>query len=68
MVFGVASQVEGIVSRMIAELEAVVADVSVVATGYLAPLVYDECTCFTHHDPWLTLRGLGLVFARNAPA
>jgi type III pantothenate kinase len=65
MVFGVASQVDGIVSRMIEELDADVAAVSVVATGYLAPLVVDECRCFTAHDPWLTLRGLELVYTRN---
>jgi type III pantothenate kinase len=38
----------------------------VVATGYLAPLVIDECRCFTDHSPWLTLRGLEKVFLRNA--
>src|SRR4029078_4947998 len=46
MVFGVAAQVEGIVSRMIAELGARTLDVRVIATGYLAPLVVDECRCF----------------------
>jgi len=66
MLFGVAAQVEGIVSRMTAELGAEPSDVRVVATGYLAPLVLDECRCFTDHDPWLTLRGLELVFQRNA--
>jgi type III pantothenate kinase len=66
MVFGVASQVEGIVARMIEELGADPDDVTVVATGYLAPLVVEECRSFTHHDPWLTLRGLELVYARNA--
>ena len=66
MVFGVAAQVEGIVSRMTSELGAEPAGVRVVATGYLAPLVVDECRCFTDHDPWLTLRGLELVFQRNA--
>ena len=65
MVFGVASQVEGIVSRMIAELGAVPADVRVIATGHLAEFVLDECRCFTDHAPWLTLRGLELVFRRN---
>ena len=65
MVFGVASQVEGIVARMIEELGAETADVKVIATGYLADLVRDECRCFTHDAPWLTLRGLELVFARN---
>jgi type III pantothenate kinase len=65
MVFGVAAQVEGIVARMVEELGVAAEDVRVVATGYLAPLVLDECRCFTEHAPWLTLRGLELVFARN---
>jgi type III pantothenate kinase len=66
MVFGVAAQVEGIVSRMIDELGAVPDDVRVIATGYLAPLVVGECRCFTDQAPWLTLRGLELVFERNS--
>ena len=66
MLFGVASQVEGIVARMVEELGAESDDVHVVATGYLAPLVLDECRCFTDHAPWLTLRGLELVFQRNS--
>jgi type III pantothenate kinase len=66
MVFGVASQVEGMVERLVAALGAEPGEVSVIATGYLAPLVLAECRCFTHHEPWLTLRGLGLVHARNS--
>jgi type III pantothenate kinase len=66
LVFGVASQVEGVVARMIEELGADPAGVRVIATGYLAPLVADECRCFTDTAPWLTLRGLELVFERNA--
>jgi type III pantothenate kinase len=66
MLFGVASQVEGIVGRMIAELDVATEAVHVIATGYLAPLVLDECRCFTDHAPWLTLRGLELVFRRNS--
>ena len=66
MVFGVASQVEGIVTRMLAELEVTDGQANVIATGHLAPLVIDECSCFTAHDPWLTLFGLELVFARNS--
>jgi type III pantothenate kinase len=65
MVFGVASQVEGIVARMIGELGAAPEDVHVIATGYLAPLVIADCRCFTDHSPWLTLRGLEMVFRRN---
>jgi len=66
MVFGVAAQVEGIVARMTEELGAAPEDVRVIATGYLAPLIVDECRCFTDVAPWLTLRGLELVFQRNA--
>jgi type III pantothenate kinase len=65
MVFGVAAQVDGMVARMIDELGADPADVRVIATGYLAPLVTGECRCFTDSGPWLTLRGLELVFERN---
>jgi type III pantothenate kinase len=65
MVFGMAAQVEGIVARMIAELGAEIADVHVIATGYLADLVVEECSCFTDRAPWLTLSGLALVFRRN---
>jgi type III pantothenate kinase len=65
MVFGVAAQVEGLVARMTAELGAGPDEVNVVATGYLAPLVIGECSCFTDHSPWLTLKGLALAFARN---
>ena len=66
MVFGVAAQVEGLVQRMVAELGVPAGDVSVIATGHLAPLVLDECSCFTDHAPWLTLHGLRLVFDRNS--
>jgi type III pantothenate kinase len=65
MVFGVASQVDGIVARMVAELGGDPDAVTVVATGYLAGLVVDECRCFTARSPWLTLLGLEMVYARN---
>ena len=66
MLFGVAAQVEGMVVRMVAELGVPAADVNVISTGHLAPLVRDECSCFTADSPWLTLQGLRLVFERNA--
>ncbi len=66
LVFGVAAQVDGLVARMIEELGVPTESVNVIATGHLAPLVIDECTSFTHHEPWLTLIGLELVFHRNA--
>jgi type III pantothenate kinase len=66
MLFGVAAQVDGLVTRMVTELRADPDDVRVIATGYLMHLVVDECACFTDRAPWLTLRGLELVFERNA--
>jgi type III pantothenate kinase len=66
MVFGFASQVDGIVARMIAELDVETSTVNVIATGGLAPVVVDECRSITDHQPWLTLLGLELVFARNS--
>jgi type III pantothenate kinase len=66
MLFGVAAQVEGIVTRMIETLDVPRADVSVIATGYLASLVTGECRCFTDHAPWLTLQGLEMIYRRNS--
>ena len=66
MIFGVAAQVEGLVARMIAELGVATEDVTVIATGHLAPQLIDDCGCFTVHSPWLTLQGLRLVFERNS--
>lgn len=65
MLYGFASQVDGIVNRMIAELGVPVEDVEVVATGGVAPVVIGECSTLTDHQPWLTLRGLEMVFVRN---
>ena len=42
-------------------------DVTVIATGGLAPLVLDEASVIDAHEPWLTLIGLRLVFERNTP-
>ena len=65
MLYGTSGLVDGIVTRMLAELGSP-DDVNVVATGGLAPLVVEECATFTDHQPWLTLLGLELVFERNA--
>jgi type III pantothenate kinase len=40
-------------------------DVTVIATGGLAPLVLGESTTIDVHEPWLTLIGLRLVYERN---
>ncbi|HEY0774413.1 MAG TPA: type III pantothenate kinase [Nocardioidaceae bacterium] len=65
ILYGFASQVDGIVTRMMAELQTDTANV--IATGGLAPIVVDECATVTDHQPWLTLLGLELVFHRNRP-
>jgi type III pantothenate kinase len=53
---------------MVAELALDPDEVTVVATGGLAPLVIDECRTVNEHEPWLTLHGLRLVYERNRPA
>jgi type III pantothenate kinase len=68
IVYGFASQVDGIVGRMTAELGLGPDQLTVIATGGLAPVVVEECSVFDEHEPWLTLRGLELVFSRNEPA
>jgi type III pantothenate kinase len=60
--FGFAGQVDGLVTRIIAELGSVNA---VIATGGLASLVIEESQTITDHEPDLTLHGLRLVFDRN---
>jgi type III pantothenate kinase len=62
VVYGFAGQVDGVVRAIISELGPVRA---VVATGGLATVVIDECVTVTHHEPWLTLIGLRLVYERN---
>ena len=63
--YGFASQVEGLVARMIREMSWATEDVNVVATGELATVILDDCAVFTDYQPWLTLLGLELVFNRN---
>lgn len=62
VVFGFAGQVDAIVERMRAELGA---GVTTVATGGLASAVLEACTTIDHHDPWLTLKGLRIIWERN---
>lgn len=64
-VFGFAAQVDGMVARMVAALDVPRAEITVVATGGLAPLVTAECEQVDVHEPALTLIGLRLVFERN---
>jgi type III pantothenate kinase len=61
-VYGFAGAVDRIVEEITAELDG---DPVVVATGGLAPSVMEACRTVTLHDPWLTLKGLRLIWDRN---
>jgi len=63
LVYGFAGQVDGIVERIRAELGE---DAQVVATGGLAELIAPHSKTIDRVDPYLTLQGLRLIWARNA--
>ena len=63
LVYGFAGQVDGIVERIRAELGD---DAQVVATGGLAELIAPHSKTIDRVDPYLTLQGLRLIWARNA--
>jgi type III pantothenate kinase len=62
LIYGYAALVDGMVERITKEL----GHPTVVATGGLASVVIGECRTVDHHEPWLTLEGLRLVFEKNA--
>ena len=62
LLYGTAAEIDGVVQRMRGELGD---GATAVATGGLAGLVVPYCSTIDHHDPWLTLQGLRLVFDRN---
>jgi len=62
-VYGYSGQVDALVDRFQAEL----GDCTVVATGGLAELIKPYSRTIEHHEPWLTLHGLRIVFERNQP-
>lgn len=68
IIFGFAGQVDGMVDRITEDLTDDPDDVTVVATGGLAPLLVDESRTIDVHEPWLTLIGLRLVYERNRAA
>jgi type III pantothenate kinase len=68
ILYGFASQVDGVVTRMLGELVLDGQTATVVATGGLAPVVLAESSTIDVHEPWLTLIGLRLVYERNLPA
>jgi type III pantothenate kinase len=62
LIYGYAALIDGMVERISKEL----GHPTVVATGGLASVVIEECRTIDHHEPWLTLEGLRLVFEKNA--
>jgi type III pantothenate kinase len=62
LLFGYVGLVEGMVARFRAELGP---EMRVVATGGLAELIARETTVIEVVDPWLTLKGLKLIYALN---
>ncbi|MFC0037029.1 MULTISPECIES: type III pantothenate kinase [Actinomadura] len=67
IIFGFAGQVDGLVERMSDELAEDPGEVTVIATGGLAPLVLEESRSIDEFEPWLTLIGLRLIYERNTP-
>ncbi len=60
-VYGFSGQVDALVDRFVAEL----GESNVIATGGLADLLIPYSRTIKHHEPWLTLHGLRLVYERN---
>lgn len=66
LVLGFAGLVDGLVSRIAAELVSQFGSAPVVvATGGLAPLVIDSCRSISEREPDLTVHGLRLAFERQ---
>jgi type III pantothenate kinase len=62
IVYGYVGQVEGIVRRMKEQSKI---EPTVIATGGLAQLIAEESNVFDVIDPFLTLKGLQLIYKRN---
>lgn len=61
-IFGYTSLVDGMCERIEDELAT---DATVVATGGLAGLIAPLSRAIDHHEPWLTLHGLRLIYEKN---
>ena len=62
VIYGFSGQVDAIVDRFVAEI----GECTVVATGGLAELIMPFSRTIQHHEPWLTLHGLRIIFERNS--
>jgi type III pantothenate kinase len=60
-IFGYAALVDGLCARIEAEL----GKATVISTGGLAGLISPYAASVQYHEPWLTLHGLRLLYARN---
>ena len=62
ILYGYVGQVEGIVARMKAQSPA---EPKVIATGGLSSLIAAESDVIDIVDPFLTLKGLSLIYDKN---
>jgi type III pantothenate kinase len=62
VLYGFAGQIDGIVERMRDELGP---ETPSIATGGLASVMLPFTKSIDHHEPWLTLEGLLLIYERN---
>lgn len=62
VIYGYTSLVDGMVSRIEAELDE---KANVVSTGGLSGLITPLSSTIDHHEPWLTLHGLRLIYEKN---
>jgi type III pantothenate kinase len=63
ILFGQAAMVDGMCRRF----ESEIGEATVVATGGLSGLIAPYSSAIHHHEPWLTLFGLRLIYLRNRP-
>jgi type III pantothenate kinase len=61
VIYGSVALVDGMCRRIADELP----NATVIATGGLASLVAPLSSTIQHHEPWLTLHGLRIVYERN---
>ena len=62
VIYGYTSLVDGMVERIEAELGE---KATVVSTGGLSGLITPLSSTIVHHEPWLTLHGLRLIYEKN---
>jgi type III pantothenate kinase len=61
-IYGFVAQTDGLVRRFLDEL----GEATVIATGGLSGPIVRLSQTIEHHEPWLTLHGLRIIYERNA--